>query len=84
MDKLELLKLAAEIYPCPPFEGDMVNIKFTTDVRFVDVRYVLTYIDPNASIFSIKHIHVIKWVKRICDFVNISFMYNLDIRTKNE
>lgn len=84
MDKLELLKLAADIYPCPPFEGEIVNIKFTIDVRFVDVRYVLTYVDPDGSIFSRKHVHVIKWIRRICDFVNISFIKNLDIRTKNE
>lgn len=54
MNKIELFKLAAEIYPCPPYKGVEVIIDFK--------YYGLYYLYHSCKDFF----HVYNWVNNIC------------------
>lgn len=76
MNKLELFKLAASIYPCPPFEGDKVKI-----LIMYAPKYSLFYfhIYHNCR----KSEHIIIWLKIITRFINICFIDCLLKHTEN-
>lgn len=69
MIKLELLKLAIKIYPCPKFRGVEIGINV---VWYEDYnKYKITF--KGNCYDRYKYCHILWWICLICKYVNIQY-----------
>lgn len=71
MSKLEIIKLTAELYPCPDYYGVKIKTNFITTNMDPRIRLIYSsdvYIKNDIKVF----IHMVRWVKNLTTFIGIS------------
>lgn len=73
INKVEILKFAAGLYPCPKFYGYdiIIHIDFKTDSNLYIVNYNVRFDDLDINYDMFYHVNI--WLCRICQFINLHY-----------
>lgn len=69
-NKLELLKIAMDLYPCPLYNGAIISL----DVCYtLNKRKILFIYKSNRDVDFMTTCHILRWVIKICKFTNVDY-----------
>lgn len=72
MTKLEIIKLAIFLHPCPKYNGINFSIRVESHPR--GAEYIIFYkFECTIHGYYTIHYHVNLWADLICDFINIDY-----------
>lgn len=69
MTKLDILKFAVKLYPCPDYKGENVVITIEEGDKNY---YIIKYSDKDDKGCFTHYFHVQRWIRSIFLFTNVS------------
>lgn len=78
-NNLELLKYAAELYPCPDYYGERVVVSISESYDRNSYELCFNCINPPGLHFYAVIQHIRIWINRVCKFINFShYLININ------